>query len=803
MFWETLCGDVGLAIRLLRRAPGPTALSIVAIAIAIGTGTAMFGVLDGVLLRPLPYAEPDRLVRVGHWQSYPDLQDWINETTLFRGFGGFRPQTFDRETPAGTDRIPGALVTGDLFDVLGVRAHRGRLITHDDDKPGGEHVAVVSYGFWRRALGGRDEAIGERLAFLDGSYRIIGVLPEGVGLWFTPADVIAAATAESTEFGFRGVHSLTTVGRLAEGAGLAAAQQEMDALAARLAARYPEQNRDQRFPLAPLAASLVEPVAPMLFLVGGAVALVWLIACLNVTNLQVGRAIGRRAEMATRRAVGATRLQLLRQLVVEQLVLAAIAAVAGIVIAGWLIELVRGLPLAEVPRLDAVSLDARVLAFAVLLSAATVLVAGVLPAMSTIGRDVGQAAGHGLRISSARRRAVAGLLVAEIAATAALMIGGGLLFVSYRRLMHVSPGFDPDSLVTFNLTLRPLPRTPAPGREPAALVAERSRFFNRVIDVVSGIPGVTAVAASTDLPIAEGLQNHNLNVEGRDVAPGAEPSVYYRGVNPGFFRAFGLPLLRGRDFTATDAAGAPLVAVVNDTFARTHYPGADPIGKRIRWSGSLEWITIVGVASDVKSLGLDVGEVPAVYAPFSQDDAAWRRYMDFAVRTTVDPSSVTSAIRIAVASVDRTVPVTRLQSMQQLIAGSVLPRRLMLWLLSVFALAGLTLAAIGLYGAMSYAVRARAAELGLRLALGASPSSAVRLVLRQAVWCLVIGVTLGVAVAAASVNLVRGFLFQIAGTDLATYIIATAGVAVVALVSAVIPAARAARIDPLIVLRRG
>lgn len=810
MVWDILRADLRLGVRLLRRSPGPTMLSVLALAIGIGASSAMFSVIDVVILRPLPYEAPDRLVRIRGGQSYPDLQDWTKELGHFRGFGGFRAQSFDRQTPEGTERLPGALVTGGLFDVLGTHPRLGRLINAADDRSGGEHVAVVSHGFWQRALAGRLDVIGERLQVIDGSYRIIGVLPEDFELWLTPADVIAAATAESTEFGFRGVHSLAAVARLADSVSIEVAQAEIDALAARLEQRYPEQNRGRTFPLQRLQSSLVAGIQPTFLLLAGAVLLVWVIACVNVTNLQLARALGRRGEMAMRRAMGATRLQLFRQLVIEQLVLAAGAGFAGVVAAYWLVGLITALSLDDVPRLDMVSIDGRALLFAAVTSLATVGLFGVIPALAATGPSLGQAIGHGTRVSRGRRRMVAGLIVAEIAATAMLMIGGGLLLNSYARLMRVNPGFDPDRLLTFNLTLRPLPRTPRPSseadalRRSAALIDARASYYEQVIQALSAIPGVTSVAASTDLPIAEGSQYHNLTFEARPMDPGTEPTVYYRGVNPGFFAAFGVPLIRGREFTPADRLTQPRVAIINAALARQYYAGIDPIGRRVRWTsgGPHDWLTIVGIAADAKGLGLDADEVPAVYGPFMQDGAVWRRYMDFAVRTAGDSAALGPAVRRAVASVDSTVPVMRLRTMNDVIAESVTDRRLVLLLLTIFALAALVLAGVGLYGMMAHIVRSRTPEIGVRLALGATPAEAVRLVLRQAWWCIAIGLVLGVAGTFTSVKLLDRFLFQIAATDPLTYVVALSGIGAIALAAALVPATRAARIDPLIVLRR-
>jgi len=794
---------------MLLRAPGFNVPALLALTLGIGATTTMSAVVNQVLLRPLPYRTPDALVRIRGGSSFPDIRDWMDEAKQFDGFGGYRAQPFDIRANAETERVDGALVTGRVFGVLGTPPQLGRLIDERDDRAGGDHVAVLSDGFWHRQFGGRPDVVGQGLDVAGVRYLVIGVLPAGFVLPLVKADVVAAAQAESAEFGFRGVHSLVAVGRLEPGTPIAAAQAEMDAIAKRLAERYPKDNADRRFVLQTLREAVSGQIRPMLWLLFGAVVLVLVIACANVANLQLVRAIGRRSEMTLRHAIGASPWRLTRQLLVEHAVLAVAGGLGGAVLAWWLLLGLVAMAAESFPRLNDVAFDLWALLFGILVSLATITLFGLAPMLSAVARrGLYGATGHANRMTSGRRRLTAMLVVAEIALTLILVAGAGLLLNSYARLRSVPLGFDAAELLTFNLTLRPLPRSPRPtsGQEAdaaartAAQIADRTQIFEQVIARLGVVPGVTAVAASTDLPIAEGSSFHNITFEGRPDTPGQEPEVYYRGVNPGFFAALGVPILKGREFRPADRMNAPPVAIVNATFAARYFPGADSMGARIKW-GRGEWVTIVGVAADVKGVQVDADEVPAVYGPFMQDEAVWRRSMDFAVRT---PGAGVSAgdVRRAVAAVDSTLPILRLQTMDQLIARSLADRGVPLAVLGAFAVTALLLAAVGLYGVVSFAVRARARELGVRLALGARPRDVVRLVLGQAWWCTVAGLAAGLCGALAAAGVLRQLLFQIAATDGVTYAVAIVGVGLVALGAAALPALRAARIDPLIALRR-
>jgi putative ABC transport system permease protein len=727
---------------------------------------------------------------------------------MFAGFGGYRAQTFDVVDAAGTERLPGAIVTGGLFDVVGVRPALGRLIAASDDRPGAEPVAVLSHGMWRRRYAGSADVIGKMLDTADVRYRIVGVLPARFFLPLTTADVVVAARPLSTEFDFRGVHSLTAIGRLNGGVVLPAAQGAMEATAQRLAAQYPQSNQDVRFVLQPVDDWLLGDVRMPLLTLFGAIGAFWLIACANVANLQVGRALSRQDEMAVRRAIGASDLRLTRLAFVEQLSLIVPAGVAGAAVAWALLRVLSSFSLDAMPRLDVAAVDLRALLFVAALTGATALVFGAMPVIAVVGGARATVLSHGERVHR-RTRLISVLLTAEVAITLMLAIGGGLLLRSYTRLMRVDPGFDTSGLLTFNLTLRPLPRLPPPptpeaaASRTAAALATRDNFFSEVTTALRAIPGVEAVAATTDLPIAAGANFHNLVIEGDESTSGRPPEIYYRGVSDGFFSALRLPLIAGRDISADDHAGAPPVVVVNQAFVRSYLAGEDAIGRRVRWAaGNAPWMTIVGVAADVRALGLDAEEVPAVYGPAVQDAAVWRRFMDFAVRTSVDPATIAPQVRTAVAAIDPSMPVMRLQSMEALIAQSTADRRFVLTFLTVFSVAALVLVVAGLYGAVTYAVRMRRAEFGVRLALGAQPRQVVRLALRQAWLSMAVGTAIGLAGAVLSVRAIASLLYQVSQRDVLVYAAAALIIAATATLAALVPAMRAGRINPLVVLGR-
>jgi predicted permease len=790
--------DLRYAFRLLRRAPGFAAAAVLTLALGVGANTAMFSVVHAVMLRPLPYPAPERLLRIRGGSSAPDIQDWRAQAATLDGIAGYRFHFLDLTGGGAADRVDGALVTGELFRVFAGRALHGRLIDERDDRPGGPKVVVLGHRFWRDRLGGDPAAVGRTVRFSTGEYQVIGVMPRDFRLPGVENDFYVPLRPESAEeAAARGAHSLFAVARLRAGQTLAEAQAEMDTVAARLAAAYPEENKDRRVVLAPLHQFLVRDVRRPLVLLLGAVSFVLLIAATNVAGLMLARAAARQKEVAIRASLGAGRGRLARQLLAESLLLAALGGAAGLVFAHWLVDVVVRLGPPDVPGLDAVRLDLRVLAFTAAVSLATGIGFGLAPALFGSRLSLTGALADGGRGSApqARQRLRRALVVSEVALALVLLVGAGLLLRSLQRLQAVDPGFDPTRLVTFNLT---------PPLRTYGDIARRTRFFEGVIARVRSLPGVEAVGATSDLPYGVGALFHDFVIEGRpEVEPGAEPEIYNRSVDPSYFATLGLPSLQGRALSAHDRAGTPRVGVINAAAARRFFPGEDPVGRRLAWARDPEraWIEIVGVVGDVRGQELAVDEVPAVYTPLAQELRPWKTWLNFAVRTRRAPQDLAAAVRREVAALDADVPVTRVGAMEELIAASVAPRRFTLALLGGFALLALLLAGVGLHGLVAYAVALRTQEMGVRMALGAAPRDVVRLVVAEGLALAAAGVALGAVGAGFLTRFVDAMLFGVRASDPLTF----AGVALLVVLAALLacwrPARRAARVDPLVALR--
>ena len=795
---DTLWQDLRHAARLLRRSPGFTTAAVVTLALGMGANTAMFSVVHAVMLRPLPYAEPDRLVRVRGGSSFPDLQDWVAQARSFDGLGAYRSHFLDLTGGAAAERVDGALVTGDLFRVLGARAERGRLLEARDDRPGGPKLIVLSHGFWQRRLGGDAGVVGRTVRFSTGEYEVVGVMPAGFSLPEVEAEAWAPLVPESPEeASARGAHSLMAVGRLRPGTSLPAAQEDMDAIAARLSAAHPEENKDRRFVLNPLHQFLVRDVRGALLLLLGAVAFVLLIAATNVANIQLARAAARRKEIAIRASLGASRARLVRQLLAESVLLAVVGGAAGLVVANWITDLVVTMSPAGVPGIDLVRLDPRVLAFTAAVSVLTGLVFGLVPGLHGSRVSLVPSLKEGGRATGApaRQRLRSALVVSQVALALVLLVGAGLLLRSLQRLQSVDPGFDPARLVTFNLT---------PPMARYGDIPRRTRLFEDVLTRVVALPGVTAVGATSELPFGMGSLFHNFVIDGRPpLEPGREPEIYSRSVSPSYLSTLGLSVLRGRALSPDDRAESPRVAVINEAAARQHFPGEDPIGRRIAWARAPErvWITVVGIVGDVRAQELAEEEVPALYTPMAQELRAWKTWMNVAVRTAEAPEGLAAAVRREVAAVDADIPVTKVRAMDDLITASVAPRRFNLLLLGGFAALALVLAGVGLHGVISYAVAQRTQEMGVRVALGAAPRDVVRLVLGQGLALTLGGVALGAAAALGLTRFLSTMLFGVRATDPATFIGVALLLVAVAALACYRPARRAARVDPLVALR--
>ena len=791
---KTMMSDIRYALRSLRRTPGFTFIVLATLAIGIGANTAMFSVVNAVLLKPFPYTDADTLLRIRAGTSYPDLTDIGERITSIAAAAAHRPQFFDYTTGSEAQRLDGVLVTGNMLSLFGAKPVLGRLITPSDDHASAGRVVVLASAFWRSHFGGDPGVVGRAISLNGQTYTIVGVLSPSFRFPIARADVVAPFLPEAgREATSRGAHSLAAFVRLKPAVTRAAAQEEMNALSEQLARQYPRSNTDVRFRLEELRQNVAGDVRQPLVILLATVGFVLLIACVNVANLLIAKGAARRTELAIRAAIGATRGRIVRQVLTESLLLAGAGGTCGIAVGWWLTRTIVAVAPEGIPRLEAAALDGPVLGFAVLISLITGLVFGTLPSWSAAATSVADAARAGTRETRGGNRARSVLLVAEVALALVLVVGAGLLLKSFSALIAQAPGFDTTGLLTGNVILNG-PRY--------ADVEVRTRFWDDFENRMRQIPGVRDVAITTDLPIGGQSIFHNLAFEGREVAPGTEPEVYYRGINASYFRAMGIPLLKGRIFTSADRAGAPLVAIVNEAFVREYLPGQEILGRRIRWaSGDGTWITIVGVVADVRGLSLDQAEVPAVHMPYGQEINAWRRWMDVGIRAESHATALAPMLRREVLAIDRNVPVARVRTMDDVLASSVAERRFNLLLLGAFAGIALVLAAAGTYGVMAYLVTQRTREIGVRLAVGARPADVFRLVVGRGVMLAAVGVVLGLAAAAMLSRTLEAMLFSVKRNDPATFVLSALVLLLAAALASFVPARRAARMDPLKALR--
>jgi putative ABC transport system permease protein len=794
---EQIWKEIRYAIRMLRNSPSFTLVAVITLALGIGVNTAMFSVIRAVMLKPLPYDQPENLFRLSGGSSYPDVESIRDSSKSIAGIGGYRQQWMDLTSGSVPERIKGALVTGDLFKVLGTKAQKGRLPSRSDDVPGGAKVVALSDEFWRNYRNSDPDVIGKAVSIAGRSYTVIGVLPPGFEFPYLKAMLFAPLHTESAEeAAARGAHTLRAVIRLASETKLAQAQTEFDMLSQRLAKLYPDLNSETRFVLVPWQEYLVQDVRRSLLILLAAVAFVLLIACTNVANLFLARAADREKEMAVRGALGASRASLFRQLIIEGLVLATIGGAAGVLFATWISDFAVRLGPEDIPRLDHTHLDWIVFLVTLGLSLFTGFLFSLAPGLHASKINLEESLRESGRASGGRARQKMRNIFAitEVAFAIVLLISAGLLIRSFYALRGVEPGFRTDHLLTMNFTL-PLANF--------ADIDKRTVFFNETLNHLKKMPGVSAVGATAELPFGTGNVFHNMAFEGHPVPLGKEPEVYSRSVSPDYFQVMGMKIIRGRSLLETDRKNTLLVAVANQAFVKRYYPNENPLGKRVRWAreDTPTWMTIVGVVSDVKSLGLDLEEQPAVYTPFAQESQFWKTWMNIVVRTSVPPLTLTATAQKEVAMVDKNIPVADLFTMEDLISKSVGQRRFHLALLGLFAGLALLLAGVGIYGILSYNVRQRTHEVGIRVALGASSRQIISLILEQGMRITIIGAVAGIAAAWMVTRFLQSMLYSIAPTDLFTFSVVPLIVIGVALVACYAPARRATRVHPIVALR--
>lgn len=790
-----LLQDLRYGLRMLIRHRAVTAIAVVTLALGIGANTAIFTVVNAVLLRPLPYQEPERLVSFRSNESVLDLADVKAWTQSFAEIGGETPQQLDYTGSGEPLQWAAGLVTGGFFHTLGAQPLLGRVITEEDDKKGGPFVVVLGHAIWQRQFGGDRGVVGRTVTLSGNSYTVVGVMPpdfktpRGAMEVWAPVQVVSAGAPH------RGVHFLRAYARLKPGVTIAQAQSEMDAIDKRLAEAFPAENRRRQTVLVSLHDRLVGAVKPALLILFGAVGLVLLIACVNFANLLLARAAARGQELVVRVALGADRLRLTRQLLTESVLTSLLGGAAGVALAIWGVDLLVALKPANLPRLESIGVDGRALLFTLVVSVLTGVIFGLAPVWQATRVNVSDALKEGGRgeAGAAKHRLRSALVVIEMALALVLLAGAGLLINSFWRLRNVQPGFNTDNLLTMRIEL-----PEARYRE----IPSQTQYRRALLDEVNSAPGAQAALVS-ELPMSGDWLTHDFLVEGQQLSVGDEPDVQTLSVEGDYFRVMGIPLLSGRDFTRQDNENTPLVGVVNQSLARRFFKEENPLGKRVRWArrDPNNWITIIGVVGDIKHLGLDDGETPALYTPYPQAGVAWKRWMNLVVRSESDAASLAGAIKSRVWRVDGRIPVTKARTMVEVMGASVEARRFNMLLLVVFAVVAMLLAAAGIYGVMSYTVAQRTREIGVRVALGARPRDVIRMIVGRGMLLTSIGAAAGLALSLALTRLMSGLLFGVGAKDPLTFACVSLLLAGVALLACYIPARRAAKVDPMVALR--
>jgi putative ABC transport system permease protein len=808
---EELWRDVRFAVRTLRQSPGFTLVAVATLALGIGANTAIFSVINAILLRPLPYPEEDRMVFLTEWAeqvpemsfSVANLKDVRDQNQVFDSLVGFNGQNFILSAGAGgaagqPERVNGRQVTSGMFETLGKQPIVGRAFGPEEEKDGAPGVALLGEGFWERRFGRDPKVVGQTLVLSGDSFTVIGVMPKSMHQSWRNTEIFTPLLRLESRIGGennRGNHpGIYVIGRMKPGVTLERARGDVKAIAARLAEKYPNSNAKQSMTVEPLHEAVVGDMRPALMLLLGAVAFVLLIACANVANLLLARAADRQREIAVRLALGAGRGRVLRQLLTESVLLSLIGAVAGMVV-GYLglQALLASLP-ANVPRADEVSIDLPVLGVTAALAVVTGLAFGIVPAwraLSTKLHEPLKESGRGNSGGPGQHRVRNGLVIAEVSLALVLLVGAGLMLRSFYRVLHADAGFTSEGLVTGNVAL---PQTGY--SEPA----KRAALFERLLAELKTQPGVKAVAAT--LPLLGGWQS-GFSVEGKpEPPPGQRPTADIARVSPDYFSVMGIRVLEGRVFEERDREGAPTVCIVDETFARTHWPGQSPLGKRVKF-GSLDskdnpWLEVVGRVAHVKNYGVDEDSRIELYLPYLQNTGGG---FSLLVKTDNAAGVAASGMRAAMSAASPDIPLYQVRAVDELVAERSAERRLAAQLISVFAAVALVLAAVGIYGVMSYAVAQRTQEIGIRMALGAGEEGITQMVLRNGAVLALTGITIGLIAAFLLARLISAMLFQTSAADPPTFSLVPLLLLAVALVACYLPARRAARVDPMVALR--
>jgi putative ABC transport system permease protein len=799
-----ILSDIRHGIRLHLRTPGVTATALFALALAIGANTAMFSIVDAVLLRPLPLQDPDRLVmvwedssKIGFPRNTPapaNWNDWRKENSVFTDIAATRGASYSLTGDGAPERVTGRRVTGSFWTVLGATPLLGRAFTAEEDRLNAK-VAVLSHSLWQRRYGADPHVLGRKILLSDEPFELIGVMPPEFSFPHRRTELWTPASFTPAEIARRGSHFLQCVARLRPGITLEQAQSEMRVIAKRLEDRYPESNRNVGAVVVSLSEQMTGGSRTGLIVLFAASGFVLLIACANVANLLLAKAMVREREIAVRTALGAGRRDILRQLLTESLLLSTAGALLGVAFARLaMVALEKLVPrqMAAVP----LELDARMLLFTVFVTVGTAIFFGILPALMLGRVEVQDALKQGGRTSSSggRRRLREMLVVSQTALALALLSAAGLMIQTLYNLQQVDLGLRTDRLLTLTTEL-------ARSRYPDH--AKREAFLTRVLEVIGQIPGVLSAGYTSDLPLTAIGNTSGYIIEEQRTMEANNQDALFRVVTPDFLDTIGARLREGRMLNAADRAGTQPAVLVNETFADRHWRGQSALGRRIAVQNTEEphWLTVMGVVKEIRERGINIDTKPAVYMPLSQSASYWPVPDDLAVRAAVEPASLVSAIRSAIASVDRDQPISDVRTMDQAVDEQLMREQQQMWLLAVFGLLALVLAATGIYGVITYAVSQQRREIGVRMALGAQPSGILAMVLRRGSVMVVAGVVVGVGLSVAGSRLISTMLFGVRPSDPLTLGAAAAILAAVALAACTVPAVAASRVDPATVLR--
>jgi predicted permease len=807
-FLETMWQDLRYGMRVLAKSPVFTTVAVLSLALGIGANTAIFSVVNGLLLRPLPYPDSQRIMHVWHTppqESFPGMNrfsvspanylDWKDQNHTFEQMAAYGYAGFSLSASDDPVAVTGAAVSSEFFSVLRSNPSQGRTFLPEEEQPGRDQAVVISHGLWQRAFGANPNLIGQTLTLNSRSFTVIGIMPAGFE-FPREAELWVPLAWDDNERQTRSIHDYVVIARLNPNVSLAQAQAEMSTISSRLEQQYPEENKSWGAVVIPLQEDLIGDIRPALLVLFCAVGFVLLIACANVANLMLARGASRQKEIAIRIALGAPRARIVRQLLSESVLLAVVGGLLGLLLAGWGSELLVQLSSDSLPNPGEIGIDKWALGFTLLVSLAAGIAAGIAPAFQFATADTSETLKQGTGRtggSSAKQRTRKALVICEVALSLILLIGAGLMIRSFWKLQHVDPGFNISNTLTMSVGLSPIKYSDA---------HQQVAFFDRVLEQVSALPGVVSAGATTTLPLAGQGSTQPFTIEGRPESAVAEqPMAQTRYISADYFRTMGIPLRQGRFFSDQDREKGVPVIIISESMAHRFWPGQDPIGRRMTPSFHLQQgpREVIGVVGDVKGQGLDAETASTMYLSYKQ---APRPYMTFVARTASDPQYFIQAISKTVYTVDKEQALTNIGTMEQVLAASLSGRRFNMTLLITFAVLALVLAAVGVYGVMNYSVTLRRRELGIRMALGARAADVLRLVLGQGLTLTLIGIGAGLVGAYGLTRLMESLLYGVTATDFLTFVTVSGVLMAVGLLASYVPARRATKVDPMIALRQ-